>query len=545
MKWNFGDLFEAVSDVVPPEHPAILHEGQRLNWAELDRASNRLARSLLASGLGTGDKVAFYLRNHPAYIVTLIACFKARLVHVNVNFRLQERELRYLLENSDTRAVVYNAEFHSFVERLAGSLPEVRAWIPVEPAEAIAGDFEELCANGDGSRLGLKRSAEDLLLIYTGGTTGTPKGVMWSHRALLEAQFASLAYLEGTDPPKTLDAVLARVRRSAMFTRALPAAPLMHATAAVVAIGALMGGGTVITVADRGRGLEADRLLSAVDRHEATTLTIAGDAFARPILRELDSNRDAYELSSLQAIISSGVMWSPVVKERLLEHLPRLTLLDNFGSTEAPACGTAISTRDQVIEPEFRIGEQVRVFTEDGRAVKPGSGDIGLVARAGPLPEGYYKDPEKTARTFRVIDGVRYSIPGDWCLVEADGRLRLLGRGSQCINTGGEKVFVEEVEELLKRQEGIDDALVVGVPDDTWGSVVVAAVAPQIGDSSARALRKNLHGEIANYKIPKRIHSFPVLPRLASGKADYRRLKEWLEDLGEKLVADNYAAGGA
>lgn len=540
MNLNFGDLFEAVARALPPEHIALIHDDQALTWSELDRRSNRLARALLALGLQTGDKVAFYMRNRSAYLEMLIACFKSRLVHVNVNYRFQSAELNYIFDNSDARVVVYAAEFRELIAAVQPRLPGVRAWIEVGgdgAAPAFALPYAPLAGEGDDAPLGLERSPEDLLFIYTGGTTGMPKGVMWTHSALLTAQFNSLSYLEGCAPPTRIEQILERVRNVSMHTRQLPAAPLMHATAVVVALGAIMGGGSVVTLKDDGSGFDPRALWRAVERHRVTTLTIVGDSFAKPLLRVLDENPGAYRLDCLKGIISSGVIWSLPVKQGLLRHLPHVMLLDNFGSTEAPACGTAIMTRDKVVDaPVFRVGEDCKVFSEDGREIEPGSGEAGLIARSGPIPLGYYKDEEKTRKTFRTIGGVRYAIPGDYCTVAADGTLTLLGRGSQCINTGGEKVYCEEVEEALKEHPDVEDALVLGVPDPQWGQAVVAAVALRRGaGASERSLRDALRGVLAGYKIPKRIVFRDNLNRLPNGKADYRSLKS--EVMGELGIA--------
>lgn len=538
MSWNFGDLFEAVADTVDGGHTALIHEDHALSWQSLERRANNLAHALLARGLEPGDKVAFYLRNHPAYLETLVACFKSRLVHVNVNYRFEQAELEYILENSDSRAVVFDTAYRPLVDILRERLPQVRAWIEIDATDTNLLDYNQLASEGSGERLAITRSPEDLLLIYTGGTTGMPKGVMWTHSALLEAQFNSLSHLEGKPPPQDLGEILERVRTRGQHNRQLPAAPMMHATAAVVAIGAIMGGGSVVTLGDHGRGFEPERLLEAIETHQVTTLTIVGDSFARPLLKVLDAKPGRFTLPSLQGIISSGVIWSSAVKQRLLEHLPQVMLLDNFGSTEAPACGTAIMTRDSRIEPSFRVGDNCRVFTPDGREVKPGSGEAGLIARAGPLPLGYYKDPEKTARTFRTIDGVRYALPGDYCTVSADGSLTLIGRGSQCINTGGEKVFVEEVEEALKGLPDVDDALVFGAASEKWGQTVVGAVsATQAGTAfDSEALRQALRGRLAGYKIPKHIHQVDQIPRLPNGKADYGALKRELGDRSDSTA---------
>ena len=541
MQLNMGDLFEAVAAQLPPEHPALIHDNQTISWAELDRRSNRLGSALLAAGLDSGSKVAFYMRNRPAYMELLIACFKSRLVHVNINYRFKDKELSYLFDNSDAEAVVYDAEFSPLIETVRKKHPQVKLWVQIAdsqhtgqhittPVDDFAIDYEQLLAQGDDRAIDLQRSPDDLLFIYTGGTTGMPKAVMWRQGDLLAAQFNSLAYLENRQPPTELAQVLGRVRTVSMHTRQLPAAPLMHATAVVVAFGAIMGGGTVITLPDRGGGFDAAALWRAVERHRATSLTIVGDSFAKPPLAELQDHPGRYRLDALSGIISSGVIWSAPVKQALLEQLPAVMLLDNFGSTEAPACGTAIATRDGGVEqPVFRVGDGCKVFADDGREIQPGSGEAGLIARAGPLPLGYYKDPQKTAKTFRTYQGVRYAVPGDHCLVQADGTLTLLGRQSQCINSGGEKVFAEEVEEVIKQHPAVNDALVVGAPDPQWGEIVVAVVtlAPQ-QTATEQQIQAQVRDALANYKTPKRVFFNTEITRLPNGKADYQRAKTYV-----------------
>ena len=539
MELNMGDLFESVAAEVPADHPALIHDDRTITWAELDSHSNQLANALLAAGLDSGSKVAFYMRNQPAYMELLIACFKSRLIHVNINYRFKNNELSYLFSNSDAEAVIYDAEFRPLIEALQPHHPQVKIWVEIAAPQYSGGDcqalpdfavdYDQLLAQGDSGRLDIQRSPDDLLFIYTGGTTGMPKAVMWRQGDLLTAQFNSLAYLENSRPPTELAQVLERVRTTSMHTRQLPAAPLMHATAVVVAFGAIMGGGCVVTLPDRGHGFDPAALWQAVDRHRVTTLTIVGDSFAKPLLAELKDNRECYRLDTLAGIISSGVIWSPTVKQALLGQLPNVMLLDNFGSTEAPACGTAIATRDSGIQqPVFKVGEDCKVFAEDGREIQPGSGEAGLVARAGPLPLGYYKDPEKTAKTFRTYQGVRYAIPGDHCKVAADGTLQLLGRDSQCINSGGEKIFAEEVEEVIKLHPAVADALVVGVPDPQWGQIVVAVVTLQAGKTvTSEQIQAQVRDRLADYKTPKQVLFNAAIERLPNGKADYQSAKTY------------------
>jgi 3-oxocholest-4-en-26-oate---CoA ligase len=525
--WSLGDVLEAVADAVPADRVAIIHGNETRTWSQFQRRSNNVAAALLGQGLAEGDRIAFFLRNHPAYLESAAAAFKARLTHVNVNYRFVPAELNHILEDSGSRAVLYAGELRHIVDEVRPMRRDVRVWIQVG-GELLPGalDYEDVATRGPGSRLGIDRSADDVLFIYTGGTTGRPKGVVWTHGALLNAQFRNLGQLEGSAAPENLDDVVRRALQTGEHVRQLPAAPLIHATAMVVAVAALVAGGCVVLPSNEGVGFDADAIWQAVQRHRVTMLTIVGDPFARPLLRALDSRPGHYDLRSLRAIISSGAAWSETAKRGLLGHLPWVTLMDTLSSTEAPACGTILMTADGATRHAFRIGPDCKVFDENSEEVTPGSGRPGVVARAGPLPLRYHNDPEKTERTFRTIGGVRYAIPGDYCLVEPDGTLTLLGRGSQCVNSAGEKVFVEEVEEALMSIPGVDDAMVTGIPDPTYGEIVAAAICRQsTSDVDEEAIRQELRARLAGYKIPKRMVFPPCLPRLPSGKPDYTALR--------------------
>ena len=515
---------------MPGDAPALLYGDRTVSWAEFDRQSNNLAAQLLARGARPGDKVAFYMRNQPAYMLTLAACFKARLTHVNVNFRYQEDELHYIFDNSDARFIVFAGEFGELLSKLRGRLDKVVAYLQVEDGSAtvdFAENFEELTQQGDGARVDLERSPDDMLFLYTGGTTGMPKGVMWRHDDLWEALGRGANAMNGNAKPETLSEHFASVAERGPGPRQIPACPLMHGTGLFTAIGTIMGGGAVVTLPNP--SFEPHEFWSAVERHKVNSTAIVGDAFAKPMLAALDERPGHYDLSSLVMILSSGVMWSIEVKRRLLEHHPRLLLVDSFGSSEAVGFGSSVMTsRGETRTGKFQIGEKVAVFDEQNRRVEPGSGTPGFVARSGPIPLGYYKDPEKTASTFKTIDGVRYSIPGDWCTVETDGSLTLLGRGSVCINTAGEKVYPEEVEEALKTHEDVEDALVIGIADDKWGQSVTGVVQLRAAATlDEDALRAHVRGQLAGFKTPKRVLCIENLGRAANGKADYKSVTEF------------------
>ncbi len=528
--WNYGDILDAVGRVVPSSKPCLIHGERVISWGDFNRRTNNLARWLVNRGAQAGDKVAFYMRNGPAYSQTLGACFKARLVHVNVNYRYVDEELWYILDNSDSKVLVYDAEFADQVAALRQRLPDVALWIEVADGQAVRADFaeslEDLMALGDGEPLTLERSCDDLLLLYTGGTTGMPKGVMWAQNNIWHAGGAGANPANDMVPPENLAAHCANVEKF-QAGALIPCCPLMHGTGLLTSMAALANGGAVVTLT--GHSFDPAELWQTVQSRQVASLAIVGDAFGKPMLRELDEHPGRYDIASLQSIISSGVMWSPEVKQGLLKHNAGMVLTDSFGASEAIGFGRSDTTADGTTEvARFAIGENCKVFTADHREVEPGSDVVGFVARSGPIPRGYYKDPEKTAKTFPVIDGVRYSMPGDYCKVADDGTLILLGRGSVCINTAGEKVYPEEVEEVLKTYPGVVDALVVGVPDEKWGQMVVAVVQGEGNRALDEAeVRSHVRSHLAGYKTPKRVLIKGDLNRASNGKADYKGIAEY------------------
>ncbi len=530
--WNYGDVLDAIAEVVPGDRPALIHGEKVINWSDFITRTNRLANNMLANGAAPGDKIAFYARNRPEYVEGLAAAFKARLTHVNVNYRYIENELLYLFDNSDATVCVFAAEFSSQVEAIRPQLPKVKQWICVDdghPALADTISYEDYVTQGDANNVDMSREPTDQFFIYTGGTTGMPKGVMWSHDALFNVLGAGGNARLGVPPCESMPELVQRVANNPMPNVSLPLPPLMHGTGLLSAVGAIAGGGTCITLPSR--SFEAELALEAIDKHKVTTVTIVGDAFARPLVEALDANPGKYDISSVMAMTSSGVMWTKDVKAGLLRHNENLLLADGFSSSEAIGLGSSIMTKDQTIEvAKFTLGPSCKVFTEDGVEVKPGSGESGMVAVSGFLPDGYYKDQEKTDKTFKVINGVRYSIPGDYVRVEEDGSLTLLGRGSNCINTAGEKVYPEEVEEAMKHHPSVADCLVVGIADEKWGQAITAVVELHPGfELEVNELRDFSRQHLAAYKIPKHILARPSLERAPNGKANYKLIKEFAE----------------
>ncbi len=527
MAWNFGDILDRIAPVLPAAAPALIHDSRVISWADTTRRSNNLGRALIARSRKPGDKVAFYMRNRPEYIETLAACFKSRLVHVNINYRYNADEVHYIIDDSDATTIVYGAEFRETLFALKNRLSKVKTFVEIGDGAIapFAENYDVLAGSGDGAPLGIERSPDDLLFIYTGGTTGMPKGVMWRHTDLREAQLLALRRLGPV--PDTLDALVAAIKAVGPGNRVLPACPLMHGTGLLTAIGCMISGGSIVTLP--GASLDASEIWRAVAKHKVQSISIVGDAFAKPMLNALDEKPGAYDTSSVVSIVSSGVMWSSEVKAGLLRHIPQAILMDAFGASEALGFGSSMTTRGgESKTARFQMGELCKVFDENDNPVEPGSGKPGIIAMGGPIPSGYFKDPAKTAATFKTIGGKRYSIPGDWCLVEKDGTLTLMGRGSVCINTAGEKVYPEEVEEALKKHPSVEDALVVGLPDEKWGQAVTAVVSlsPRAPFDEA-ALRQHVRACLAGYKTPKHVLLAAVPLRAPNGKADYKAVVDF------------------
>lgn len=527
-EWNFADVWQTVAGAIPDE-PAQLHGDRRIDWSECDRRADGIARRLLAAGLTRHDKVALYLYNTPEYLEAAFAAMKAALVPVNTNYRYKQDELHYLWDNADAAAVVFDGEFTETVDGLRARCTKVKLWLHVGPdCPPWASSYEKAAASATGRCVPpWGRSGDDPIFIYTGGTTGRPKGVMWRQHDLYMASNVT------NDPPEA-DAAFVRERVRTLTQRpvGLPAPPLMHGTAFVFACTILNRGGIVVTLPEQ--RFDAVRLLEAIVAHGVTDLCIVGDAFCRPIVDVLDAAPGRYDLSKLRAMSSSGMMWSQEVKARLLTHAPQLVMIDFLNSSEASGMGRSVSSkRSGAKGARFELGKNAFVIDDDGKPIAAGSGKVGRVAVRGIVPMGYYKDPEKTAATFPVIDGVRCAVPGDYATVEADGTITLLGRGSVSINTGGEKVFPEEVEEAIKTYPGVQDAVVVGVPDPRLGQVVAALVA---GTADADAIKAHVRGKLAGYKVPRHVMVAESVERAATGKAGYKAVRErilaWLGKRG-------------
>jgi acyl-CoA synthetase (AMP-forming)/AMP-acid ligase II len=538
MELHFATVWEAITDQIG-DTTAVVHGDVRRTWSEFDERSARLASAFTAAGLGPDSKIGLYLYNGNEYLEAQYAAFKMRGVAINVNYRYLDDELWYLLDNSDSEALVFHSSLGERVARVVERLPKLKLLIEVDDGDtgAVPGSqsFEAVVAGHDPMPR-ITRNEDDIYMLYTGGTTGMPKGVMYAVGGMTAGYLTSGFPLLGLPVPNSPAEVGDLVKQASDAGNRLisiPCAPLMHGTG--IWLGAfipMLAGGQVVTM--QNRSLDADELLGLVQAERVTNLTIVGDAFAKPIIAAIDRAKDAgspYDTSSLKMIISSGVMFTSEIKEQVLDRIEQVVILDAMGSTEG-AMGISMSMRG--LPPstaKFSQMPTTKVFTEDGREVQPGSGEIGLVAAGGNVPLGYFKDEEKSARTFKVINGERYSFPGDMAMVAEDGSLILLGRGSQVINTGGEKVFPEEVEEAVKRVPGVQDCLVVGIDDEKFGQAVTAVASRVEGAEVDEAtVIADVKRQLAGFKAPKRVVFVSQIPRAPNGKADYKTAKQYALD---------------
>ncbi len=536
MELDFASAWEAISDEIP-ESDALISGEIRRSWGAYEDRAARISAALLAADLPVGANVGLALYNGPEYSEAQFAAFKQRVTPFNVNFRYAAKELLSLLEDADAAALFFDSTLVEAIDEIRGNLPKLRLLVQVGGATIPdwAESYEALIGrHAPAPRI--KRSPNDLWMLFTGGTTGNPKGVMWPHASMIQTMKATYAGLKQS-VPRNLAELLESVRQiaaSGRVTRQLAAAPLMHGTSGIAALTTHLTGGAIITLEER--SFSGDALFSSVERYGATHLTIVGDAFSRPMLEALESARDRgepYDLSSIFLVLSSGVMWSAPIKQALLSFNPRMRLMDSLGSSEGVGFAAKLeSDPNEATTARFNLGEFTKVIDEDGKEVAPGSGERGRLALGGPLPIGYYKDPEKSQETWPTIDGRRYSIPGDFATVEADGAITLLGRGSACINSGGEKIYPEEVEEALKLHEAVSDCNVVGVADKRWGQAITAVV--QLADLGVEdaTLIQSVKENLAGYKAPKHIVRVDRLERQANGKSDYR----WAARIAEEAL---------
>ena len=536
MNLDFASVWEMISDIVP-DNDALICGEEVVTWKEYDEKSSKIATALSVAGLKANSKAGLYLNNSNEYLIAQNAIFKIGGIPINVNYRYVAEELIYLLDNSDSEAVFYHACYSNRIKEIASSLPNIKVWIEVsDGTESHFPDalkYEELLESSSPMDR-IYRDPETIYMLYTGGTTGMPKGVMYKQGEFLVFLFRTLKAM-GYDVPEdinNLEEQIHNFKKDDTFIRSLIGCPLMHGTG--MWLGAflpLLLGGTAIT--SRNLGFDADQIWTQVEDTQTSNIVIVGDAFAKPMLDALNnasSQGKPYDLSSVKVIISSGVMWSEEVKNGLLEHHD-MQLMDTMGSTEG-GMGSSVSTRDNPPKTaKFALNPGVVVIADDGEVLEPGTDKIGLIGTSGLVPVGYYKDEKKSAETFREVDGIRYSFPGDYAKLEEDGTITLLGRGSNCINSAGEKIYPEEVEEAIKRNNEVFDCLVVGVDDPKFGQKVVAVVSledsKQIDeDDLVNATRQF----IAGYKLPKKVIFVDEVQRAPNGKANYK----WAKNVANK-----------
>lgn len=516
--YNLADLFEAVADAIP-DAEAVVAGDRRLTFAALDERATRLAHVLVDRGVRPGDAVGLHLGNCSEYLEGMLAAFKVRAVPINVNYRYVASELAHVL--ADARAVALLTE-PSARPALGGDCPALGAVLE------LGESYERALASASPARDFPARSGDDHYVLYTGGTTGAPKGVVWRHEDVF---FSALGGGNlGGDPIGSPAELLDHVRPG---RRLLPTSPLIHGTAHWLAFATLFAGGCVVL--DPSRRLRPDRIWQLVERERVTFLVIVGDAFARPLLNALPvTPRD---VSSLSVILSGGAILSPAVRDELAQALPTVMVVDGFGASETGGQGqmVVVAGADPPGAPRFRVGDDTEVLGDDMRPLPRGAGHIGLLARRGRVPLGYLDDPVASAWSFPVVDGVRWAVPGDLATIDADGVVTLLGRGTSSINTGGEKVHPEEVEAHVKSHPAVFDAVVIGVPDPRWGQRVTAIVQARCGRSApdVDALASHLGGRLAGYKHPRLVIPVDEVVRTASGKPDYR----WASAVAADAVA--------
>ena len=538
MEAHYATVFEKNADAIPNEIAIVCGENIR-TWKEYDDRAARLATLLTSYGLGNDSKVGLYLHNSNEFLEAQYSVFKVAGVPINVNYRYKEEELIYLLDNSDSEAVFFQGCYAQQIESIKDKLDKVKVFIQVDdgtPQLECAENYEQIISSNEPMER-FERSEDNIYMLYTGGTTGMPKGVMYTHGGHLGAMFNTagawgMIPIQEKIEIENISKEVLRISEEESLTVSIPACPLMHGTG--MWLGALIPhlvGGRVVTMPQL--GFDPDFLFKEVERTKANNIVIVGDAFAKPMMDALDkakAENSPYNLESVNTIISSGVMWSAEVKEGLLKH-HEMVLIDAMGSTEG-GMGSSVSSRDESPgTAKFTINPGVIVITDEGEHVEPGSGKMGKIGTSGLVPQGYFKDEKKSAETFKEFEGVRYSFPGDYALVEADGTITLLGRGSNCINTAGEKVYPEEVEEAVKRHPEIYDCLVVGLKDDRFGQRVVALASYQDDkEISEQDLIGFTREHLAGYKLPKQVVFVDEVMRAPNGKANYKWAKQRAEE---------------
>ena len=536
MEFNAADIFEGVVDRVP-DREAIVHGSTRLTYKELDARSNKAANALKKLGIKKGSHIGIYAFNCVEWLEIMLGAYKLCAIPININYRYVEEELKYLIDNADMEAIFYHKQFSNKLENIKSHLPLLKDFICIEDNSGEddviekSFNFEDLIANEDESRLDVYRSGDDKYILYTGGTTGMPKGVVWRMEDVLMTLGGGIDAVTGEKYP-TPEAFADKCLQDQ--TIALALAPFMHGGAQWQSFNSFFSGWKLI-INDQ-VSFDADYVWEVVAKEKVMNLTIMGDAMGRPLCDALPrAIEKGLDLSSLFVLSSTASVFSASIKDTILEYLPNLFLIDAVGSSETGATGVNIHTKDGKLKdsgggPKFTKPNFSEILNLDTKEVIPPSDTetIGYLARKGHVPVAYYKDEEKSKKTFIEVGGVRYSIPGDMAKYEEDGQITLLGRGSVSINSGGEKIFPEEVEMALKAHPNIFDCLVVGVKDDRWGQKVVAVIQRRENDELSLDDIKDVASKyIASYKMPKEIVFSELIERAPSGKPNYQWAQEF------------------
>jgi 3-oxocholest-4-en-26-oate---CoA ligase len=534
LEFNLADLFESVVDQVGNQ-TAMVSGSRRLSYTELDRRANRLAHHLEGAGVGPRDTVGLQLVNGTEYIESMLACFKIRAVPVNVNYRYLAGELEYLYRDAALVGLIFHGRFAPAVKGALGAMPETRTVLevgePVGHRPTVGEDYESALASAPDTREFPPRRSDDLYCVYTGGTTGMPKGVLWRHDDIFFAAMGGGDPLSLGNHIANPGELATRLLHPGMTALAIP--PFMHAAGHWLAFSTLFGGGKVVTTG--GGVFDGTEVWRLVEAERVNAIAVVGDAMVRPLLDVLAAQPDRYDLSSLMAVGSGGAVLSPSTKAQLAELLPGRIVADRFGSSETGQVGGEMPPEDPFGPPRLRVDDRTDVLDADLQPVPPGSGVIGHLARGGHVPIGYLGDPPKSAATFVEARGQRWALPGDLATVNADGSIVVLGRDSLCINTGGEKVFPDEVEAALKDHPDVRDAIVVGAPDPRFGERVVALVLPQTGhEIDPEAVRQHVRARLSGFKVPREVIVVDDIVRSPSGKPDY----PWAKGVAEAALRD-------
>jgi 3-oxocholest-4-en-26-oate---CoA ligase len=535
MGFNLAEINEAIAAAIP-ERECIIFRERRLTWRDFNLRTRRLANFLVSRGLGCHqermglqnfesgqDHLGLYLHNGNEYLEGMVGAYKARVAPFNINYRYVENELVYLLNDADCHALIYHARFAPTLEKIRAELPHLKVLLQVtdESSNALlpgAIDYEDALRQSSDARPALEWPGDDLYILYTGGTTGMPKGVLWRQEDIFFGALGGQPLGQASHP--SIESVVAAARTGSL--RALPAPPFMHGAAHWMAFNTLHQGSTVI-IQYHPSHMDPDDIWSTMEREQVGFLTIVGDAFGRPLLDQLE--RKTYDLSNFRVLLSGGAILTPALKQAFLDKIPHLMIIDGFGASETGGQGSHVTMAGtKASTGTFRMNEDTTVLKEDlSGPLTPGAPESGWLARRGHVPLGYFKDAEKTARTFPVINGVRYAVPGDHAKLAADGSIVVLGRGSVSINSGGEKIYPEEVEQALKHHPSVYDAVVVGTPSERFGQQVTAVVQARAGEAPAeKELIEFCAHHLARYKLPKVVIYVDEMVRSPAGKADYR-----------------------